>query len=188
MLMGINLGGTGAQTVNGTTWTGAMAVRTNPTTRAQIANGSVGAFLNTLNTLTIPSAGNPASPDNAVTGAVLRKNGFPENYIVPNPQYGSISMLNNLGNSTYHSLQLQFTRRLTRGFTNTTTWTWSKAIGESDADAGATFRDPTQRSIEKRLLGFDRAHQLTSNGTYELPFGAGHFLLGSATGWEQQVV
>jgi hypothetical protein len=40
MLMGLNLGG-GAQTVNGTTYTGAMAVRANTTTRAQIATGSV---------------------------------------------------------------------------------------------------------------------------------------------------
>jgi hypothetical protein len=97
-------------------------------------------------------------------------------------------MLDNLGNSTYHSLQLQFTRRLIKGFTNTTTWTWSKALGEADLDTGATFRDPGNRSAEKRLLGFDRAHQLTSNGTYELPFGTGHFLLGNAPNWIQQAV
>src|SRR5207253_2024510 len=77
---------------------------------------------------------------------------------------------------------------LTRGFTNTTTWTWSKALGEDATDAGATYRDPTRRSIEKQLLIYDRAHQLTSNGTYELPFGTGHFLLGNAPGWVQQIV
>jgi hypothetical protein len=38
------------------------------------------------------------------------------------------------------------------------------------------------------LLGFDRQHQITSNGTYELPFGTGHFLLGNAPGWMQRVV
>ncbi len=181
MLLGINLGGTGATTVNGTTWTGAMAVRANTTTRTQLANGSVGAFLNTLNTLNtgVTGTGN---------GLVLRRNGFPDNYIVRNPQFSGISMLSNLGNSTYHSLQMQFTRRLSNGFTNTTTWTWSKALGEGDTDTGATFRDPTRRNIEKSLLGFDRAHQLTSNGTYELPFGLGHRLLGGAPGWVQQIV
>ena len=181
MLNGINLGGTGAQVVNGTTWTGAMAVRTNTTTRAQLANGSVGAFADFLNI-------NSTGTGSANRGAILRRNGFAENYIVANPQYASVSVLSNLGNSTYHSLQLQFTRRISTGFTNTTTWTWSKALGESDADAGATFRDPTRRSIEKTLLGFDRSHQITSNGTYELPFGTGHSLLGSAPGWVQQVV
>jgi hypothetical protein len=181
MLLGINLGGTGAQVVNGTTWTGAMAVRANTTTRTQLANGSVGAFVNTLNTLTT-GTGSSAS------GAVLRRNGFPENYIAPNPQFGNISVLTNTGSSTYHSMQLQFTRRLSSGFTNTTAWTWSKAFGEADGDGGATYRDPTRRSIEKSLLGFDRAHQLTSNGTYELPFGSGHRLLGNAPGWVQQIV
>jgi Carboxypeptidase regulatory-like domain len=185
MLQGLNIGGTNAQTpnagvVNGTTWTGAMAVRTNTTTRGQLANGSVGAFLNTLNTLATGTG-------TAVNGAVLRRNGFPENYIVPNPQYSSVSMLNNLSNSTYHAMQLQFTRRFSGGFMNTTTWTWSRALGDSDTDAGATFRDPTRRSIEKTLLGFDRAHQITSNGTYELPFGTGHSLLGNAPGWVQQI-
>jgi len=85
-------------------------------------------------------------------------------------------------------MQLQFTRRLTNAFTNTTTWTWSKAIGDADGDAGATYRDPSNRAIEKSLLGFDRAHQLTSNGTYELPFGLGHRLLGNAPGWVQLIV
>ncbi|MBI2149414.1 MAG: carboxypeptidase regulatory-like domain-containing protein [Acidobacteria bacterium] len=181
MLLGTNLGGTGAQAVNGTTWTGAMAIRANTTTRGQVANGTVGQFLNTLQTL---NTGAPATGN----GAVMRRNGFPENYLVANPQFNQIAMLNNLGNSTYHSMQLQFTRRLTGGFTNTTTWTWSKALGDSDGDGGASYRDPTNRSIEKSLLGFDRAHQLTSNGTYELPFGLGHRILGSAPGWVQQVV
>jgi len=97
-------------------------------------------------------------------------------------------MLSNTGNSTYHSLQLQFTRRLANGFTTTTAWTWSKTLGEADGDAGATYRDPTKRFAEKSLLGFDRAHQITSNGTYELPFGLGHRLLGNAPGWVQQIV
>jgi hypothetical protein len=180
MLRGVNLSPTtaGSQAVNGTTWTGANAVRFNTTTRGFLATGNVGAFLDFLNTSNIGGA----------RGALLRRNGFPENYIVANPQYGIVSMLNNLGNSTYHSLQMQFTRRLTRGFTNTTSWTWSRSLGDSDGDTGATYRDPTRRSLEKTLLGFDRQHQITSNGTYELPFGTGHFLLGSAPGWVQQIV
>jgi Carboxypeptidase regulatory-like domain len=182
MLSGISItGNTATQTVNGTTWTGAMAVRTNATTRAQLANGNVGAFVNTLNTLTTGTG----STNN---GAILRRTGFPENYIVVNPQYSGVSMLDNLGNSTYHALQLQFTRRFGHGFSNTTTWTWSKALGDSDTDTGSTYRDPTNRSIEKTNLGFDHAHQITSNGTFELPFGTGRLLLGNAPGWVQQIV
>jgi hypothetical protein len=167
--------------VNNTTFTGAMAARINTTLRPLIANGSAGAFVNSLSSL-------QTGAGSAVTGAILRRAGFAENYIVPNPQFNQILMLNNLGNSTYHSMQVQFTRRLSNGFTNTTTWTWSKTLGDSDTDTGAVYRDPTRRSIEKTLLGFDRAHQITSNGTYELPFGMGHALLGSAPNWVQQVV
>jgi hypothetical protein len=177
MLQGISLGG---RVVNGTTtWTGAMAVRTNGPTRAQLANGNVGAFLNFLNTSPIGGA----SP-----GAILRRNGFPENYIAVNPQYAGVAMTSNLANSTYHAFQLQFTRRLTRGFTTSTTWTWSKALGESDSDLGTNYRDPSNRSIEKTNLGFDRTHQITSHGIYELPFGSGSLLLANAPTWVQNIV
>jgi hypothetical protein len=181
MMMGMNLGGTGSCTVNGTTCTGANAVRLNTTTRTQLANGSVGAFVSTLNTINTGSG-------SSSTGAVLRKNGFPENYIVPDPQYNGVSLLGNPGSSTYHSMQIQMTRRLAKGFTNTTTWTWSKALGEAETDSGTTYRDPTRRAIDKRLLSYDHAQQITSNGTYELPFGTNHFLLGSAPGWVQEIV
>jgi hypothetical protein len=167
--------------VNNTTLTGASAVRQNTTTRAQIANGNVGGFISTLNTTNTGSG-------SSATGAVLRRAGFPENYIFPSPQYASVSLYNNVGNSTYHSLQLQFTKRLTNGFTNSTTYTWSRALGESDTDAGAVFRDPTRRYLEKSVLGFDHTHQITSNGSYELPFGTGHFLLGSAPTWLENLV
>lgn len=176
MLQGINLGGAGAQPVNGTTWTGAMAVRTNTTTRAAIANGNVGAFVNFLNT-------NTTGTGSSDSGAILRRNGFAENYIVANPQYGNVTMARNLDNSTYHSLQLQFTRRLAQGFTNTTTWTLSKSLGSVGA-----FRDPTRRDIEKTILDTDRTHQFTSNGTYELPFGPNQPLLGNAPGWVSRLV
>jgi hypothetical protein len=97
-------------------------------------------------------------------------------------------MLNNLGNSTYHALQTQFTRRMSRGFTATGTWTWSKALGDSDNDTGSTYRDPTNRSIEKTLLGFDHAHQITGSAIYELPFGSNKLLFGNAPNWLQQVI
>jgi len=180
MMMGGNFGG---KVVDGTTWTGAMAVRTNTTTRAALANGNVGGFFNSLNT-TLNFTGNAS----VASGSILRKNGFPDNYLVVNPQYASVLMLDNLGSSTYHSLQMQFTQRPFRGFTNATSWTFSKAMGESDSDVGANYRDPTRRYLEKSLLSFDHTNQFTSNGTYELPFGTDHFLLGKAPGWVQNVV
>ena len=70
-------------------------------------------------------------------------------------------MLNNLGNSTYHALQLQFTRRFSQGFTNTTTWTWSKALGESDATAERpiAIRQPLDRKDQPRFRPHASDHQ-----------------------------
>ena len=178
IFQGLNFGN---GTVNNITVTGAGAVRANTTTRAQIANGNVGGFISTLNT-------SNTGTGTSTTGAILRRAGFPENYIYPDPQYASVNLLNNVGNSTYHSLQLQFTKRLTNGFTNSTTWTWSRALGESDTDTGAVFRDPTRRYLEKSLLGYDHTHQITSNGSYELPVGTGHYLLGGAPTWLDNLV
>jgi hypothetical protein len=172
---GIGLAGT--QVVNGTTYTAAMALRTNTTTRALFANGNFGGFLNALNT-TLNYTGNPSSD----RGSILRRAGFPENYLVPSPQYSAVNIAGNNQNSGYHSLNVQVTRRLTKGFTNTTAWVWSKAF-----QAG-TVVDPNNRNDHKALQDVDRMYQITSNGTYELPFGTGHFLLGNAPGWVQQFV
>ena len=176
---------TGTCTVNGTTCTAAQALRTNTTTRAQLANGSYGAFLNALNT-TLQYNGAPAGD----AGSILRRNGYPENFLVPDPQFSTIQIEGNNQNSTYHSLNLQFTRRLSNGFTNTTTYIWSKTLGAPNAMSGATnqLTDPNNRNESKKLQDFDRMHQISSNGTYELPFGTGHYLLGKAPGWLQNFV
>ncbi|HYR87127.1 MAG TPA: TonB-dependent receptor [Terriglobia bacterium] len=172
----------GQAVINGTSQTAAMALRANPTTRAQIANGNVGGFLNSLNTNLAFSNATGTGNDR---GTILRKNGFPDNYIVPSPQYSTVNVNGNNTNTKYHSMQLQVTRRLTAGFTNTTTWTWSKSMGPP---ANADFIDPNRRNAEKMLQSTDHMHQFTSNGTYELPFGTGHFMLGNAPGWVQQIV
>ncbi len=178
MLMGINIGG-GAGIVNGTTVTGSQALRTNSTTRAWIANGSVGQLADYLNR-------NPAGT--AQNGGLLRRNGFPENYIVLNPQFNTVTLRGNPANSTYHSMQLQLTKRLSHGFTQSASYVWSKAIGESETDGGATYRDPRNRSLDKTLLGYDQTHAIVSNGTWELPFGPNRAFLGNAPSWVSRLV
>ncbi|HEY2379786.1 MAG TPA: carboxypeptidase regulatory-like domain-containing protein [Terriglobia bacterium] len=171
------VGLTGTCVVNGTTCTGAQILRTNTTTRPFLANGSYGALINSINTsLAYTGSGTTSS------GQILRHAGFPDNYLVPNPQYSSVNFQENDQNSTYHSLNLQVTRRLTQGFTNTTSFIWSKAMGAGN------FVDPAQRSDWKTLQTVDHAGQLSSSGTYILPFGTGKALLGNAPGWAQRIV
>src|SRR5205823_7894256 len=116
LLNGINIGG-GATTVNGTTQTGSNALRQNSTTRPMIANGNVGALANYLNTNT---AGTTKG------GGLYTTNGFPQSFLVLNPQFATVNYYDNSVGSTYHSLQVQATQRLSKGFTNQFTYTWSK--------------------------------------------------------------
>ncbi|HEY2379988.1 MAG TPA: carboxypeptidase-like regulatory domain-containing protein, partial [Terriglobia bacterium] len=169
---------TGGTVTNGVTCTGATIVRTNTTLRGQIANGNFGTFLGDFNTATLQLT--TGGDTNA--GSVLRHAGLPDNYLVPDPQYSTVNVTGNNQNSTYNSLQLQVTRRLSRGFTNTTTYIYSKAMG-----AGA-FVDPNNRADEKTLQAVDHKSQISSNGSYELPFGTDHFLLGGTPGWVQNIV
>jgi hypothetical protein len=188
----------GAGVVNGTTLTGAGALRASTATatgstgnvRTNLANGAFGAVMNVLN---LTNTGVSLPPGVTATGSVLRRNGFPDNYFVASPQYSSVNIDGNNANSTYHALQMQFTRRLSHGFTNTTTYTWSKALGLAGITvlnappAPNNAIDPSHFQV-KGLQSVDHKHQITANATYELPFGTEHFLLGNAPGWIQNVV
>jgi hypothetical protein len=168
MLRGLNLG-LGA--VNGTTVTGSASLRQNTIFRSFIANGDIGQFADALNRNTVATGQG---------GGLIRNGGLPENFIVVNPQFNEVVLHSNPGNSTYHSMQLQVTKRLSQGFTNQTTYTWSRTLGEADGDGILNYLDPRSRSHNKSLLGFHRTHSFISNGTLELPFGPNRRFLGGA--------
>ncbi len=86
------------------------------------------------------------------TGGLLRKTGLPENFIVVNPQFGSLQLHGNDDNSIYHSLQTTLSKRMSKGFSGEFSYTWSRNLGNSAAgnanasDTTATKRDPRNRS------------------------------------------
>jgi hypothetical protein len=175
MLKGISLGN-GAV---GPTLSGSAALRSNTTTRALIANGNVGGLADFLN------RNNTGTGQN---GGLLRVNGLAENFIVRNPQFNGVAVQANTSSSNYHSLQLQLTKRLSHGFTNASTFVWSKAMGDSGGDSGQTWIDPRNRSLNHSLLGFDHRYSLVSNGTFELPFGPNRMFLSGTSHWLQRAV
>jgi hypothetical protein len=181
MLMGLNIPGAGV--VNGTTVTGSAALRTSTLTRSNIANGNVGAVADFLNRST------------AVTGkggGFVRNGNLPENFFVLNPQFNGVTLHGNPSNSTYHSMQVQVTKRLSQGFTTQTIYTWSRALGATDSDNtlndNVLPRDPRNRANDKSLLAYHRTHQFTTNGTIQLPFGPGRKFLADAPGIVQRLV
>ena len=177
MLMGLNIPGAG--TVNGTTLTGSAALRLYTNTRSNVANGNAGAVADFLNRSTnVTGQG----------GGFIRNGGLPEDFLVFNPQFQGVGINGNPSNSTYHSLQVQVTKRLSNGLTAQSSYTWSKNLGEGATDGTIAARDPRNRSLDKSVLSFHRTHIITGNGTYALPFGSNRAFLSSGPVWVQRLV
>jgi len=166
-----NIAGVGR--VNGTTITGSDAVRAISTTQGYLAAHSVASFADYISSNTLITGDR---------GGLLRRAGLPENFVYANPQFGSSRLTGNFANSTYHSLQVEFTRRYAKGWTLQGNYTWSRALGEEEG-AGEemidSYRSARNWSLDKRLMSFHRTHVVRTSGTYELPFGPGRKYLTS---------
>ncbi|MEQ1948157.1 MAG: TonB-dependent receptor [Bryobacteraceae bacterium] len=104
--------------------------------------------------------------------------------IRPYPKFTTVVMYrNNIGHSTYHSLQSRIEKRFSRGLTFTTAYTFSKLID----DAGSVFDsavltgpvsnfqagDSYNKRMEKDVSTGNVPHIFSSGVVYELPFGRG---------------
>jgi outer membrane receptor protein involved in Fe transport len=113
----------------------------------------------------------------------------------PFPSFGNIAFRESSASSIYHSLQLRAEKRLARGLSFLSVYTWSKAIDDSSGvqSSTATSNNP-QNSYDLRsergLSEFDVRHRFVLSHIYELPFGQGRSFLtdGVAShilgGWE----
>jgi hypothetical protein len=104
----------------------------------------------------------------------------------PFPQFGAIAELErNEGKVWYNSVQVLVNKRLSRGLSLSSTYTFSKTIEEAIQQPGqqddtASYIDDVAQ-IKNRSLAFsDRPHRLTMSGVWELPFGKGRKYLGGA--------
>jgi hypothetical protein len=77
--------------------------------------------------------------------------------------------------SNYESLQVQFTRRFTKGLSFASNFTWGKAEGYATGgqDGGVLFYAGNLRR-NYSVLDFDRKLNFEQTLTYELPAGRGH--------------
>jgi hypothetical protein len=83
--------------------------------------------------------------------------------------YGAIQMQENTGVSSYNSLQTSWQKRLTRGFTSSVAYTWSKALNNFDVET-SNLRVPFDASLDKGYADFDRRHVFAVSYVYDLPF------------------
>ena len=186
---GINIAGTGygpvGTTLNSVPQTAALHMRNDSRFRANLANGNYTDLANSLDLLNYSTSapGNGSLPPipALVNGAVLRYNGFPENFIRTNPQFGQAHMLASINTNNYHAMSATFTIRPTRGINLQSTYTWSKNFGVF-GEVGRTYTDPRDRHADYSLLPDTRVHDFRANGTFTLPFGPNRTFFGNSTG------
>jgi hypothetical protein len=157
------------------TQSGSTFMRTNATLAGFLAGNSVGAFAGYLNTQNVQGR----------NGGLLSAARVPENFIVANPQFAAANLVGNFANSTYHSLQIDVSKRFSKGLTMQANYTWARGLGEEEGDTQEmldSYRTLRNRSLEKRLLAFSAPHVFRSNGLWDMPFGPGRKFFGGSRG------
>ena len=79
-----------------------------------------------------------------------------------NPIFATIQLTTNGSTSDYHSLQLQFQRRLARGLQALGSYTWSHAIDTASIDGVTNI-------VERGNADFDVRHNFAAAVTYDIP-------------------
>jgi hypothetical protein len=88
-----------------------------------------------------------------------------ENFIDPNPNFSFVEVYRNNGFSSYDSLQVQYTRRLTHGLQAYATYTYSHSIDNASSDTASVIPALfVNTHIDKGNSEFDVRH--TFNGAF----------------------
>jgi len=98
------------------------------------------------------------------------------------------------GSSSYHSFQLQIEKRLSKGLSFLTAYTNGKLIDDGRPGALAflgpvpNFQNNNNRKIERSVSAQEISQRLTVAAQYDLPFGTGKTLAGSAPRWANEII
>jgi hypothetical protein len=107
--------------------------------------------------------------------------------LIPFPQFtGGVYVIDSNDFSTYHALELQVERRISRGISYQMSYTWAKSLDTRSFDpiftrvstgnsqsASSTPFDNYNRKLNYARSDFDRTHAWQTSWLWELPFGKG---------------
>src|SRR5215510_6877654 len=102
----------------------------------------------------------------------------------PYPQFGNITWIESVANSTYHSMELKVEKRYTKGLSMLGSYTLSKSIDNSPGistssnASNAIAQDAFNLSAERGLSDFDIRHRFVASTIWEIPLGKGHKVFG----------
>jgi hypothetical protein len=99
------------------------------------------------------------------------------------------------GDSSYHALQVDVTRRISHGLSVRGVYTWSKTLDDGDSlnqtaagNAPGLVSNPFHLAADKGLATFDVRNIAVINTIYELPFGHGEMYANDLEGWKNGLV
>lgn len=120
---------------------------------------------------------------------------LPTNIGIPS-QFGTNAYLTNLGSSNYHGLLLTLDKNISQGLQFEFNYTWSHSIDNTSLSTNdnALFSntgficDILQPRACRGNSDFDVRQEITSNFTYDLPFGHDREFLATSPAWMNQVI
>ncbi|MBM3783312.1 MAG: TonB-dependent receptor [Acidobacteria bacterium] len=118
-----------------------------------------------------------------------------------NPQFAQTLLIDNGGDSNYHSGQFTLRKRFDSGLLLNAAYTWSKSIDVLSLDpvlaavgggltttSARTPADSRNYRNERARSDFDQRHVINMTGIYELPFGKGKKFAGNANRFTNALV
>jgi hypothetical protein len=141
-------------------------------------------------TATCTSGGNGTATGTVSQGTLY----IPVQGTRPNPYLGAGFFWYTEGNSSYNALQIDMSRRLSKGLQVRGNVTWSKNLDMNSAPTGAQASNQAQMITDRNDLPLDwgpsalnAAAQASISASYELPFGKGQALFGGARGLAERL-
>src|SRR5215831_17727670 len=108
-----------------------------------------------------------------------------------NPSIANTWTWFSVGTSSYNALQVDVSRRLSKGLSFRGVYTYSKALDDGDslnqttaANAPGLVANPYNLRADKGLATFNATNLAVLNALYDLPFGQGQRYLSDSTGWK----
>jgi carboxypeptidase family protein len=120
-------------------------------------------------------------------------NGSVAQALLPFPQYLSTpGLASQVGNSSYHALQLNLQKRFGSGLSFLAAYTASKNLTNAfqaiNGAGGVIIQHPSLANTGKAIDAADRPQQLALSWTYDLPFGKGKAFGGQSKGVVNQII
>lgn len=142
----------------------------------------------------------PSTFPGALANAPVPAGTFYIPFVSPSTPRANPSLANtwtwfSVGDSNYNALEVDVNRRFTHGFSLRGVYTWSKALDDGDslngtaaANAPGLVSNPFNLRVDYGPATYDVRQIAVINGMYALPFGRGHAIGDSLTGWRAAAV